>query len=200
MDGKMFTRKICHDTSCPHWRPFCYRNFGRKMRIFRTRHSRILYQTYGSVQWPGERDCSGSRRPCRGADLDARNCHPEICQELSVDNVTCHHVNKLGVQFNQQSLCSSYAPFLTHTFLLSYFTISWYMAFGKIVKSSFLCVTLYRFPSLFPAEMFRHFGLRILNLQIRSLFLTRKSAFLTNFEMWISKLADKKSSNNGGHL
>ncbi len=39
----------------------------------------------------------------------------------------------------------------------------------------------YRFPSLFAVDTFRHFGPRILNLQIKSQFLTRKLSFLTNF-------------------
>ena len=57
-----------------------------------------------------------------------------------------------------------------------------------------------RFPSLFAVATFRHYGQRILNAQIKRPFLTRKLSFWTNFEMWISKFADKKSENNEGCL
>ncbi len=51
----------------------------------------------------------------------------------------------------------------------------------------------YRFP-------FRHFGPRILNLQIKSSFSTGKLPFWTIFPMWIGEFADKKSVNNEGRL
>ena len=62
------------------------------------------------------------------------------------------------------------------------------------------CLFVYRFPSLFAVHTFRHSELQILILQIKSPFLTRKLLFLPNFEMWISKFADKMSANNEGRL
>ncbi len=59
---------------------------------------------------------------------------------------------------------------------------------------------IYRFPSLFAVDTFRHFGPRILNSQIKSPFLTEKLLFWTIFPMWISEFADKKSANNEGCL
>ena len=38
-----------------------------------------------------------------------------------------------------------------------------------------------RFSSLFSVDMFRHFGPRILNLLIKSPFVTRKLSFFNNF-------------------
>ncbi len=55
---------------------------------------------------------------------------------------------------------------------------------------------LNRFPVLFAVDMFRHFGLWILNSQIKSLFLTVKLSIWTIFPMCITKFWDKKSANN----
>ncbi len=60
-------------------------------------------------------------------------------------------------------------------------------------------VWLYRFPS-FAVDTFCHFGPRILNLQIKSPFLTRILSFLTILTMWMSEFSDKKSANNVGRL
>ncbi len=59
---------------------------------------------------------------------------------------------------------------------------------------------VYRLPSLFAVDTFRHFWPRILNLQIKSPFLTGKVSFQVIFQMWISEFADKKSANNKGRL
>ncbi len=56
---------------------------------------------------------------------------------------------------------------------------------------------LYRFPTLFVEDTFRHFGPLILNLQIKSPFLTRKVSFCS---MWIVEFAYKKSANIVGCL
>jgi len=94
MDGKMFTGKIFNNSSRTHRRPLCHGNFGRKMRIFRSRYSRILYWTNKSMQQPGERNCFDSWRQGWWADLDAWDRHQEICQGLPMDYVTSNHVNR----------------------------------------------------------------------------------------------------------
>ena len=58
----------------------------------------------------------------------------------------------------------------------------------------------YRFPSFFAVDTLRPFGPWIQNLQIKSTFFTWKLSFLTNFEMWIRKFANKKFTNNEGCL
>ena len=43
---------------------------------------------------------------------------------------------------------------------------------------------MYRFPSLFAVDIFHHFGLQILNSQIKSPFLTRKLTANVNKRIW----------------
>ncbi len=52
--------------------------------------------------------------------------------------------------------------------------------------------------SLFAVDTFRHFGPRILNLQIKSSFLNINCHFGSFFLMWLSVFTDKKSANNEG--
>ena len=75
--------------------------------------------------------------------------------------------------------------------------VQWLSSTFTRVESTSL---IYMFLSLFAVDTFRHFGPRILNMQIQSPFLTRNLSYLTNFEMWISEFADKKSANNEYHM
>ena len=55
---------------------------------------------------------------------------------------------------------------------------------------------VYRFPSLFLVDTFRHFGPQILNSQIKRQFLTMKMLFWTNFVNVNKQICRKKSANN----